>query len=646
MTAEKKTYAGKITVGSRGVGYFSVDGFEQDIEIPTPLLGTALNGDEVEIALLAETPGMRRQGEVLKIISREKMTFVGVLENNNGNDFFFLKPDDKKMYRDLFIHASKAGGAKAGDKVFAEIIGWKDPQKSPEGKVLKVIGRKGVHNVEMESIILERGFDSSFPKEVEAEAHKVAEKERARFEEEVSLRRDMRETLTFTIDPVDAKDFDDAISFKKLSENEYEIGVHIADVSHYVTENSVLDREAQKRGTSVYLVDRTIPMLPEILSNDLCSLNPNVPRLTFSAVFTIDSKGKVSDKWFGKTAIHSDKRFSYEEAQEVLNKKEGEYFEELDILNKIAKIFQKEKFENGAIEFETEEVRFELDEQGRPVRVYKKERLDTHKLIEEFMLLANKEVAKFMNLEAKRTGHKGSFIYRIHDLPDKEKLLNLQTFMKALGHEMHLEKDGEVRSSELNRIMKEVEGKPEESLIKTAAIRSMSKAIYSTKNIGHFGLGFEFYTHFTSPIRRYPDLLVHRLLFRYLKNGKVGRDEFAKYQNLAEDASDKELMAAEAERASIKYKQVEFMLEKVGSVFEGTISGVSEWGIYIEEKETKAEGMVRLRNMTDDFYELDQKNYCLVGQQTKKKYTLGDSAKVKLIGADLDRKTLDFVFAQ
>lgn len=646
MTEQVKTYTGKITVGSRGVGYFHIEGFEQDIEIPTPLLGTALNGDEVEIALLAETPGTRRQGEVLKILSREKMTFVGVLENNNGNDFFFLKPDDRRMYRDIFIHSSKASSAKSGDKVLAEIISWKDPQKSPEGKVTRVIGKKGVHNVEMESIILERGFDSSFPKEVEEEAQKVAEQERARFEEEISLRRDLRETLTFTIDPADAKDFDDALSFKKISQDEYEIGIHIADVSHYVVEGTILDNEAQKRGTSVYLVDRTIPMLPEVLSNDLCSLNPNVPRLTFSAIFKINSKGEIGDKWFGKTAIHSDKRFTYEEAQEILNKKSGEYFEELETLNKIAKIFQKEKFENGAIEFETEEVRFELDSEGRPVRVYKKERLDTHKLIEEFMLLANKEVAKFMNLEAKKTGHKGSFIYRIHDLPDKEKLLNLQTFMKALGYEMKLQKDGEVSASELNRIMKEVEGKPEESLIKTAAIRSMSKAIYSTKNIGHFGLGFEFYTHFTSPIRRYPDLLVHRLLFRYLKKGRVEQDEFAKYQNLAEDASEKEIMAAEAERASIKYKQVEFMLEKVGQIFEGTISGVSEWGIYIEEKETKSEGMVRLRNMTDDFYELDQKNYCLVGQQTKKKYSLGDTVKVKLIGADLDRKTLDFVFAQ
>ncbi len=645
MARQNKTYTGKITVGSRGVGYFNIEEFPEDIEIPTHLLNTALNNDEVEIALLAEVAGSRRQGEVLKIIKRAKTSFVGTLENNNGNDFFFLKADDKRMYKDIFVHASKSQGAKSKDKVLVEIISWKDPQKSPEGRVLRIIGRKGLHNVEMEAIVLERGFDPKFPEEVEKEAKKVADREKARFEEEVSGRRDMRSVTTFTIDPADAKDFDDAISFEKIGEDEYEIGVHIADVSHYVEEGTVLDKEAEKRGTSVYLVDRTIPMLPEILSNDLCSLNPNVPRLTFSAVFKINGKGKVSERWFGKTAIHSDKRFTYEEAQENINKGEGEYLEELNTLNKIAKIFQKEKFENGAIEFETEEVRFELDKDGKPIRVYKKERLDTHKLVEEFMLLANREVAHFMNAEAKKTGHKGSFIYRIHDLPDKEKLLNLQTFIRALGHDLHLEKNGEVRASELNRIMKEVEGKPEESLVKTASIRSMSKAIYSTKNIGHFGLGFEFYTHFTSPIRRYPDLLVHRLLFRYLKKGKIGQDEFAKYQNLAEEASEKELSAAEAERASIKYKQVEFMQDKVGGVFEGTISGVSEWGVYVEEKEIKAEGMVRLRDMTDDFYELDQKNYCLIGQQTKKKYSLGDTVKVKLVNADMDRRTLDFVFA-
>jgi ribonuclease R len=645
MAPEKKTYTGEINVSSRGVGYFNVDEFPEDIEIPTPFLNTALHGDEVEIALLAETPGVRRQGEVLKILKRAKTEFVGTLEQTNGTlDFFILKPDNKRMYRDIFIHSSKAKGGKRGEKVLADIIGWKDPQKSPEGKVLRVLGKKGLHNVEMQAIILEKGFDSEFPPEVEKEAARVAGTERARWKEEIILRKDFRETLTFTIDPVDAKDFDDALSFKKLGDGNFEIGIHIADVSHYVREGELLDKEARKRGTSVYLVDRTIPMLPEVLSNDLCSLNPNVERLTFSAVFVMTAAGEVKERWFGKTVIHSDKRFTYENAQEILSKKSGEYYEELDTLNKIAKILSKDKFEKGAIEFETDEIRFELDPEGRPIRVYRKERLDTHKLIEEFMLLANREVAKFMHLNSGKERRLGAFVYRIHDLPNKEKIANLRIFLKALGYNLQIDKGGEVSASELNKIMEAVEGKPEESLVKTATIRSMSKAVYSTKNIGHFGLGFEFYTHFTSPIRRYPDLMVHRLLHRHITKGKIGPDEFAKYQNLAEDASEKEVAAAEAERDSIKYKQVEFMKDKLGETFEGTVSGVSEWGVYVEEKGIKAEGMVKLRDMTDDFYALDNKNYCLVGQQSKKKYSLGDVVKVKLVASDLDRKTLDFVF--
>lgn len=641
-----KTFVGNIIVGGRGVGYFHVEGFDQDIEIPTPLLNTALNGDEVEIALHAEKTGVRRQGEVIKVINRVKNQFVGVLESNNGNEFFFLKPDDRRMYRDIFVHSSKSLGAKNGEKALVEITGWKDPSKSPEGKVLKVLGKKGSHNVEMEAIVLEKGFDPSFPKEVDEEAEKVAKRETARFEEEVKNRRDMRGTLTFTIDPADAKDFDDAISFKKLPDGDLEIGVHIADVSHYVQEGTVLDQEAKKRGTSVYLVDRTIPMLPEVLSNDVCSLNPNKDRMTFSSIFVISEKGEVKDRWFGRTAIHSDKRFTYENAQKTIDNGSGEFFNELNTLNKIAKILQKEKFENGAIEFETEEIKFELDKDGKPIRVFKKERLDTHKLVEEFMLLANREVAKFMTVEAKKAGHKGTFIYRIHESPDKEKLVNLQIFLKAMGHDLKLNKDGEVSASEMNRIMKEVDNTPEEFLVKTASIRSMAKAVYSTKNIGHFGLGFEFYTHFTSPIRRYPDLLVHRLLHRFLTKGKIENDEFAKYQKMADDASQKEISASEAERASIKYKQVEFLSGRVGETFDATISGVSEWGVFVEEVETKAEGMVRLREMTDDFYVLDEKNYCLVGQQTKKKYSLGDLVKVKLTSADLDRKNLDFVFSK
>ncbi len=645
---ETKTYTGLITVAGRGVGYFTVEGFDDDIEIQTPLLKTALNKDEVEVKILPEVEGMRRQGEVVNIIKRAKMQFVGTLiappstSSGQAKDFFFLKADDRRMYKDIFVHTSNAMGGKNGDKALVEITGWKDPMKSPEGKVLRVIGRKGVHNVEMEAIILDRGFDDAFPKEVEEDANRIAKEKQADWTNEVTKRKDFRGTLTFTIDPADAKDFDDALSFKRLEGGLYEIGIHIADVSHYVVPGTVLDKEAIKRGTSVYLVDRTIPMLPEVLSNDLCSLMPDVERFTFSAVFTMDDKGVIHDKWFGKTVIHSDKRFSYEEAQSILDAKQGLYFEELDTMNKIAKILQVEKFKHGAIEFETDEVKFILDSEGRPTSVYRKERKDTHKMIEEYMLLANREVAEFMYKNIEKAKLKSAFIYRIHDEPNKEKIMNLGIFIKALGYDLDAE-DGEVTAADMNKLLKQVEGKPEESLIKTAAIRSMAKAIYSTRNIGHFGLGFEYYTHFTSPIRRYPDLLVHRLLFRFLTGGAIEQNEMVKYENMAADASQKEISASEAERASIKYKQVEFMLSKVGQEFDATISGVSEWGIYVEEIETKAEGMVRLKNMTDDNYVLDEKNYAIVGTTTKKKFTLGDSVKVKLTDADLDKRILDFV---
>jgi ribonuclease R len=638
---KEKTHTGVVTVTGRGVGYFTVEGFDEDIEIQTPFLKTALNNDEVEIKILPPEESLRQQGEVVKILKRAKTQFVGTLIGHK--DVFFLKADDRRMYKDIFVHNSNAKEAKDGDKALVEITGWKDPLKSPEGKVLRVLGRKGVHNVEMEAIILEKGFEAGFPHEVEEDAKRIVKEKEADWQNEITRRKDFRGTATFTIDPVDAKDFDDALSFKKLPDGKYEIGVHIADVSHYVEPGTLLEREAQKRGTSVYLVDRTIPMLPEVLSNDLCSLKPEVERFTFSAVFVMDDKGVVSDKWFGKTVIYSDKRFSYEEAQSVLDSKQGLYYEELDILNSIAKVLQKEKFKHGAIEFETDEVRFELDSEGRPVRVYRKERKDVHKMIEEFMLLANREVARFTSEGIKKLNNGSAFIYRIHDLPDKEKIMNLGLFLKALGYDLDAE-DGEVSAAELNTLLKQSDGKPEESLIKTAAIRSMAKAIYSTKNIGHFGLGFAFYTHFTSPIRRYPDLLVHRLLFRFLQKGAVEQNEMAKYERLAVDASQKEISASEAERASIKYKQVEFMLDKVGQEFDATVSGVSEWGIYVEEVETKAEGMVRLKNMTDDSYVLDEKKYRIVGTTNKKIFSLGDKVHVKLIDADLDKKILDFAF--
>lgn len=629
-----KIFEGPISINSKGVGFFDIEEKDESIEIQPQYVNRALPGDIVKITLTGQKIRNREQGKVVEIIKRSRDEFVGTIDLHDGK--MYVIPDDRRVYVDILLENENI---ETGTKVLVKIENWENLL----GKVIKIIGKKGENNAEMESIVLEKGFRIEFPHEVEKEAEKIKSEYKKYFEEEVSKRRDMRNVLTMTIDPADAKDFDDAISFVELGENKYEIGVHIADVSHFVTPGSALDKESEKRGLSVYLVDRTIPMLPEILSNDLCSLNPNEDKYTFSAVFTVTEDGKVLNEWFGRTIIHSDKRFTYEEAQEVIDgKKDGPHQTELIKLKNIAQKLEKAKFHNGAINFETEEVKFVLDEKGKPIKVYKKQRLETHKLVEEYMLLANRAVAKFVFMSQNKDLLKGKqSVYRIHAKPDKERIQNLATFLSALGFNLK-NKDGEVTSKDINNLLKEVEGTPNEELIKTATIRSMAKAVYSTKNIGHFGLAFTYYTHFTSPIRRYPDLLVHRFLERELKGGKIEQNEFEKFERICLASSELEKKASDAERASIKYKQVEYMLDHIGESFEGTITGVTEWGIYVEEKETKCEGMIKIKDLGDDFYSLDEKNYTIKGEKTGKKFTLGDGIKFKVVSADMEKRILDY----
>jgi ribonuclease R len=633
-----KTTIGIVRVNSYGTGFVDQENKEEkSTEIPTQYLHTATHLDEVEIAVTGrKTQRGNPEGEVVKILKRAKTSYTGVIENKGMG--LCLITDDKRLYADIYIPQAHRNGAVAGDKAHVEIVEWTKDERNPIGKVLEVVGKHGEHEAEIRAILLERGIMRDFPSSVEEEAKKVKEKEKKTSAEEIKTRRDMRGTLTFTIDPFDAKDFDDAISFKELPDGTYEIGVHIADVSHYVRPGTELDREARERGFSVYLVDRTIPMLPEILSNDLCSLNPHEDKLAFSSIFIMNKKGEVLSRWFGKTIINSDRRFTYEEAQESIVKS-GDYDNELRTLNGIAKILREKKERAGAIDFEQDEIKFVLDEKGKPIRIIKKKRFDAHKLVEEYMLLANREVAMFM-AEAPATKAAG-FLYRIHDVPKDEKIADLAIFVRALGHELPISKKG-VTVRDLQALMKKVEGKAEESLVKTAAVRSMAKAIYSTDNVGHFGLAFEYYTHFTSPIRRYADLVVHRLLQDELTHSPKARGDWELYKKVAEDTSEKEIRAAEAERASIKYKQVEYMKDRIGQVFDGSISGVTEWGVYVEDVETKSEGMIRLKDLPGDYYVLDKKNYAVVGERTKKKYRLGDKVKFKILNADLERKTLDF----
>lgn len=627
---------GIINISHRGTGSVRIMGDNNVIEIEHNFLKTACNGDTVSILLHPKKRDGVQTGEVLKIINRSKKGYAGVLEKEN--DIYFLIPSDLKMYSDIIIPQNKLHGAKIGQKVFVIITEWTDAKKAPIGEITKILGMPMEHNAEMEAIALEKGFNATFPSFILKEAQKISHL--GITDADTKNRRDMRMATTFTIDPIDAKDFDDAISFKKLPNGHFEIGIHIADVSHYVKLGTELDTEARRRGTSVYLVDRTIPMLPEELSNGICSLNPNVDRLTFGAIFEIDKMGQIHNEWFGRTIIHSDKRFSYEEAQKVLDDKKGILFEELSILNSIAKKLLKKRFDEGAISLEQDEVKFKLDVNGVPLSVFTKVRGDTNKLIEEFMLLANRRVAEFMS-KKKKDGTAGVFLYRIHDFPNKEKIKDLAMFLKRLGHKVTL-KNGVIPTEEINALIVKLEHSPIRDTINTAIIRTMAKAIYSTKNIGHYGLGFKYYTHFTSPIRRYPDVIVHRLLSDFLENKVIPKERWFEYEQMSQDASLREKEAAEAERSSIKYKQVEYMSMRIGEKYDGVITGVTEWGLYVEDKITKCEGMVRMRDLKDDYYTFDKERMSIRGKRTHNKYTLGDKVKFIVKNADMNKKTIDY----
>ncbi len=603
-------------------------------------MGCALNGDRVEVVLFPRRKGKEQEGEVVEVLERKKTEFVGILEVKPT--FAFLNIDKKLLTHDMFIPLEKLNGGKDGQRCVGRIVEWASKEKNPIGEIVTVLGDVGNNDAEMHAILAEFGLPYSYPQEVEDAANEISDVIDA---EEISRRCDMRDVVTFTIDPRDAKDFDDALSIRKLETGLWEIGVHIADVTHYVTPDSIIDKEAYKRATSVYLVDRTVPMLPERLCNNICSLRPNEDKLAYSVVFHVDEFAEVKDYKICRTVINSNRRFTYEEAQQIIETGEGDYAQEVLKLNELAKMLRVKRFAKGAIAFDRVEVRFEIDEKGKPLSVYFKEAKESNMLIEEFMLLANKTVAAHIGKPKAVKGAKSkakTFVYRVHDVPNPDKLENFSTFIKRFGYKLKTTGKSEVVSAAINNLLDQVTGKREQNLIETLAIRSMAKATYTTENIGHYGLAFDYYTHFTSPIRRYPDMMVHRLLTRYLfdEGHSVNKNEYEEY---CEHSSDMEQLAASAERASIKYKQVEYMSERLGQVYDGVISGVTDWGIYVELNENKCEGMIPIRFLDDDYYEFDEKNYCIVGRHTGKRYQLGDELTVKIAKADLVKKQLDFV---
>lgn len=631
---EIKTYmTGIIDMKQTGKAYVIPEDKTDDIFIAATNTNHALHGDKVKVFLFPLRKGHKREGEVAEILKRHKKQFVGTIEISKN--FAFLVTGSSNMPVDILIPIPKLNGAKHGQKVVAIITEWPQHSANPVGEVIQVLGKPGDDRVEMQSILAEIDFPLSFSAAAEKEAKSIPGDIP---ESEIKKRRDFREALTITIDPEDAKDFDDAISLKKLANGNWEVGVHIADVSHYVRPGTAIDTEAEERGTSVYMVGKTIPMLPERLSNDLCSLKPDVDRLCFSAVFEMDEKAKIYGEWFGKTIIHSNRRFAYEEVQAIIETGQGEFSEEIAVFDRIAKKLREERFKKGSFNFETQEVRFKLDDQGRPLGIYIREMKDSNKLIEDFMLLANRKVAEWVGKKKEGQPPK-TFVYRIHDSPNPEKLETFSKFLERLGFKLRLTSKKSMAES-FNNLFKEIQGTGTETLIETIAIRTMSKAVYSTHNIGHYGLAFSFYSHFTSPIRRYPDLMVHRLLFDYLNKAPSVSQEV--YEPICEHASEMEKRAADAERMSVKYKQAEYMLDKIGQEFDARISGVSKWGIFAEIIGTKCEGMIRLRDMEDDFYYLDEENYQIIGQRYGQRHKLGDAVRIRVKRIDLDRKQMDY----